>query len=344
MRFVSTRTYGRDLNSIDQFTNNDVLHIFDLFDYEYISELFAKKGRPKYVVTDHGGDIDYPDIEIHSLPLFAADAAEWVKPVANLDIQPRATFNFLLNKKQASRFLCLKFVELFGLTNYEYTHSGYNEKFAMSEIIQELDLLGDQSPLTAQDRGFILAPSIIPHKFYLTANTNNLLPGVSLSNGHNHNIYRDYQQAIIENSMISLITESSCGQGQCGAVITEKTIFPIIGKTLPIWIGGWKQADNWQLMGFDVFDDVINHNYQNYKTQIERCYYAFADNLELLSNYEKTAKLHQQLMPRLQRNQELLLNHQLTNYCQVKIASWPADLQSIVPDLIKSFPYINDFF
>ena len=342
MRFVSTLNYGRDLNSIDQLTENDVLHIYDLFDYEYISALFAKKGRPKYIVTDHGGPIDYPDIKIYSLPLFAADAAEWVKPVPNLDIQPRATFNFLLNKKQLNRFLCLKFVEFFGLTNYEYTHSGYNEKFDMSEIIQELDLLGDQAPLTEHSRGFILSPSTIPPKFYLTGNDDNAIPGVKLSTGHN--IYGNHQQAIIENSMISLITESSWGQGQCGAVITEKTLFPVIGKTLPIWIGGWQQANSWQHMGFDVFNDVINHNYQNYKTQIERCYYAFADNLELLSNYEKTAKLHQQLMPRLQRNRELVLTRQLTNYSRDKIANWPADLQSIELDLIKLFPHIKDFF
>jgi hypothetical protein len=44
-------------------------------------------------------------------------------------------------------------------------------------------------------------------------------------------------------------------------------------------------------MGFDVFDDIINHNYDTIVNPIDRLYSAVNDNLELLSNNDRTKKL-----------------------------------------------------
>jgi hypothetical protein len=340
MRLVTAREYGTGLSKLDQLTDNDILYMHDVFDYSALMEIFNNKGRSKYVVADHWCHVDYPDVPIYTLPLYAVGVPEIIKPLTETDYQTRCTFNFLVNKKQVNRFLCLKLVEFFKLSNYEYTHSGYNSEFNMENIIQELDSLGNCAPLTGWDRGFILGPSTIPSKYFLMGD--NLQDGIRLGISDIRSSYYNHIQHVIKHSAISLITESNWGQR--ASTFTEKTVFAALGLTLPIWVGGWQQATGWKRLGLDTFDDIINHNYQNYETQIERCYYAFADNIDLLTNHEKTAKLREQLMPRLKHNQELLLNGCLINYTKTKIANWPAELQAVVPDILGFFPKIKEVF
>jgi hypothetical protein len=322
---------------------NNTLYLGDVFDLHQINE-YTAYSRPKYIVTDHWGHMEHPGFDIHCLPVYAAQVAEVTKPIPPDDYQTRYTFNFLLNKKQVNRFMCLKLVEFFKLKNYNYTHSGFNTQFDMSEIIRELDFLGNQAPLKDWDRSFVLAPSEIPVKYFEMAGVDPLKvdEGIRFTSHSGPDRYFDYIKFIIKNSAISLITESNWGQR--GSTFTEKTIYPFLGLTMPIWIGGWQQATAWKHMGFDIFDDVINHDYQNYKTQIERFYYAFCNNLELLTDFEKTAQLREQLMPRLIRNQELLLNGQLIHYIKNEISKWPADLQSILPEVFKKYPLVNRHF
>jgi hypothetical protein len=329
------------LHKVDRLTDNDVLHITDVFVPEFLQDIIKEKGHPKYIVTDHWGHMDF-GIDIHCVPLFAAQIAEIINTIPDDDYQTQYTFNFLVNKKQVNRFVCLKLIEFFKLQNYNYTHCGFNTEFDLHEIIQELDYLGARAPLKDWDRSFILGPSTIPPKYFLMPGTQQAEEDVRLNIASHADLYLNHVKFVIKNSAISLITESNWGQR--GSTFTEKTVYPILGLTMPIWIGGWQQATAWKRMGFDTFDDIINHDYQNYETQIEQFYYAFHDNLELLSNFEKTAKLREQLMPRLKNNQELLLNGQLIRYVKNEIRAWPADLQSIVPDLMQKFPGIKHHF
>lgn len=338
MRLISQR----DLDAIDHLTNNDVLHVYDVFEHEYLNDLLKKKGQPRCVITDHLGHINHPGVDVICLPLFGAQCAEKTKSLTDSDYNTEYIFNFMLNKKQVNRFVCLKLIEFFKLEKYNYTHSGFNNEFNMQEIIAELDSLGDQAPLQGWDRSFILAPSQIPPKYFLMSVDKKGENNIRLSITDVADAYHDHVQYVMKNSAVSLITESNWGQQF--STITEKTIYPVLALTMPIWIGGWQQATAWKRMGFDIFEDVINHDYQNYKTQIEQFYYAFANNLELLSNFEKTADIREQLMPRLKHNQELLLNGQLIRYIKNEIYKWPTDLQSIVPDLLKKFPIIEHHF
>ena len=83
----------------------------------------------------------------------------------------------------------------------------------------------------------------------------------------------------------------------------------------PIWVGGGNcQAEMWKKLGFDVFDDVINHDYQHYDTLLERCVYAFTLNKEILTDIDYATSLRNANIERLKNNRSLILSGKLSDY------------------------------
>jgi hypothetical protein len=73
--------------------------------------------------------------------------------------------------------------------------------------------------------------------------------------------------------------------------LTEKTANAILGCNYPIWISSKGTVDFLRSAGFDVFDDVVDHTYDTIDNPIDRLYRAVTDNLELLTNRERTQRL-----------------------------------------------------
>jgi hypothetical protein len=336
MRVISTSVYGTALNGIDKLTNNDVLHIYDVFNKAYIDFILLEKGTPKYIVSDHITKFD--EVKIYGLPLITElIARQLVNKIEfkNSNMNTLTCFNFVINKKQINRFLCIKLVELFKLYNFDYTWSGVDDKADMTNIITELDMLGTQSPLDSTARSFILAPILLKKRFidFSTSVTNNTSQIDTVGT-----VWWQWENGIGDlflNSAISLITESVAYQ--TAAVFTEKIVFATLGLTFPIWIGGYNQAAEWKRLGFDIFDDIIDHSYQNYNTLIERCYYAFSRNIELLSNKEKATELRLNFKDRLFNNRELLIQNHLAKFVDQEISKFPEDLQLVMPEIVSHF-------
>ncbi len=377
MQVISTLQYDRTLHNIEKLTNDHVLHVYDVFDQQYINQIL-KKGTPGAIVSDHLLKPPYSDpIPFFGLPLWVANNTSIIIDGYKFDdnISTINCFNFMINKKQINRFLCIKFVEWFKLSNFDYTWSALDQKFDMSDILTEIALLGNQSPLDQATKSFILSPIKLEKRFIefseqtLTATDgvknhgvdrwgNNGLNKMFLSPpphikvsvpasaqmwvenyGGNSWTWRNGLNKMFLSSAISLITESL--KFEKTATFTEKTIYSVLGLTFPIWVGGYNQATEWKNIGFDVFDDIIDHSYQSYDTLIERCYYAFANNLDLLSNKDKSAKLRLLCKDRLLKNRNLLLNNQLEIVVNNKISTYPQELQLCMPEILKYFKYFN---
>ena len=313
--------------------NNSILWINDVFDEETLSK-WINNQEPAYIVNDHFNNIEIPGKKIYCVPLFAAREASRIvlAPSSDQSYQTQHTFNFMINKKQINRFLCMKFVELFELTKYDYTWSGVDTKFDLSSVLNELDQLGNRSPLTTQQKSYILNSIQIPTKFISSA-------GEKRSESHitywsNPWVWKHVVNLMFSSSAVSLITESLSFQK--GTVFTEKTVFALLGNTFPLWVGGGiNQAQEFKKMGFDIFDDVIDHSYQHYTTLIERCYYAFERNLHILSDYEYASKIRESMMPRLKHNQQLIKNKQIDYFCRQQISQWPDELQQAIDHRVK---------
>lgn len=314
---------------------NSIVWIYDVFNEEMLFRRLSGQ-EPAYIVNDHFNHIEIPGKKIYCVPLCAAREAARIIPELSSDqtYQTQHTFNFMINKKQINRFLCIKFIELFELTKYDYTWSGLGDKFDLSDVLNELDQLGDRSPLTAQQKTCVLSGIKIPPKFISS-------PGEKYSDIHitylsNAWVWKHAVNSMFCSSATSLITESLSLQK--GTVFTEKTVYAVLGKTFPLWIGGGiNQAQEFKKMGFDIFDDVIDHSYQHYTTLIERCYYAFERNLQILSDYEYACKIRKSMMPRLEHNQQLIKNKQIDYFCRQQISQWPEELQQAIDHRVKTW-------
>ena len=337
MRIISTLTYQKDLAKLTHITNDDVVHVYDIFNQAEV-DVILLKGTPKYIISDHitSSNINFNNIKFYGLPLYANYISKKIIKNIKFDnnINTLNCFNFIINKKQVNRFLCIKLVEWFKLSDFDYTWSAVDQNFDMSKIINELDFLGEKSPLDTDARAFILSKIQLTQKFIKFSDE-----AIDNSAVHNYGsadwVWQNIMQKLFLSSAVSLITESVAYEPS--SAFTEKTIYSVLGLTFPIWVGGYNQAIEWKRLGFDIFDDIIDHSYQSYNTLIERCYYAFANNLDLLQKKEKTKKLRLMVKDRLIKNRTLLLQNQLEKFIDSEINNFPKDLQLVMPEILNYF-------
>lgn len=321
--------------------NKRILHIEDVITHEQLRQLLDNQ-KFDYIFSDNMSELNYPGQEIYMLPLFIAERAGNLAINTSLmssllmphsdTTNTKTAFNFMINKKQVNRYLCIKLVELFKLTSFDYTWSGVDQNFDMAIIIEELDTLGPSFPITQDERAFLLSPITTPPKVLSMITTTTTEYGLKNSIGP-LGVWVSGLKSIFLDSAVSLITESI--SHDLSMVFTEKTMYAVTGLTFPIWVGGYRQAQNWQKLGFDTFDDVIDHSYQHYDTLIERCYYAIKNNLKILQDVEYASQLRNTHMARLQANDALLRSGHLEKFCRDTFKTWPQELQHAVSDLVE---------
>jgi hypothetical protein len=147
-----------------------VLHDYDVVEPTQNYQIIQNKGTPKYIINDHYSYLDIDFDGHYCLPLFAEITAQRYQKFPEIQATPNTVyaFNFMINKKQINRHMCMKFVELFGLGNYDHTWSGIGGDYDMSDIILELDRLKDNCPVSTQERSKLLGPvTKIDPKFFI---------------------------------------------------------------------------------------------------------------------------------------------------------------------------------
>jgi hypothetical protein len=109
---------------------------------------------------------------------------------------------------------------------------------------------------------------------------------------------------VYEPTVVSLVAEPVWDQP--AAFISEKTVFAIESGTMPIWCGGWGIADAMRELGFDVFDDIVDHGYQYMDTAEQRVCQAVELNQTLLRNQDSALSIARHVQSRLERNRRLM--------------------------------------
>jgi hypothetical protein len=89
-------------------------------------------------------------------------------------------------------------------------------------------------------------------------------------------------------------------------MITEKTIMAIYAGTLPVWIGGWRLPDAMRDLGFDVFDDIVDHSYSTLADPVARLDQALIKNQRLLIDFDLVRNFIAANQSRLQHNVDLV--------------------------------------
>lgn len=327
------------VDAVDKFTSQDIFYYSDTIAPEYITDIIDQKGKPKYIVGDNAGSVSHSQLRIYTLPVRGIEL-EWLMLKDKCELSSNICetthcFNFLINKKQVNRHILIKLIEYFKLTNYQYTWKGLDSKFDIENLMSEFDSDANNWPSEFGDLKTALAAPV-----GIKPNWIEFQQAKSVSDyGGNawtwNNIFKD----LVSSTAVSLISESQSMQKS--SVFTEKTLYAIMGGTIPIWIGGYGHADYFKSIGFDTFDDYVNHDYQYEPTLIRRCFHAFYDNLKLLADINHAQSVRQRLWVRIMHNRELLYNDIFANHRREVLNLWPDDLAgpmaSLWQDLIISF-------
>jgi len=288
--------------------DDDIVIWFDVIYNEDLGNMIKINGTPGLIISTAHAEKFTNLCPVDHWPFFllktSLDMFPGLGAYDHLPIESCA--NFLINKKQINRYLLLKLVEWFQLSSYNYTWSGLGDSFDLTQLLDDFDqlpqdLVTDKSAFKNHMLGGV---EQISSKFVYGPETKS--NGSNMINyGSNVWTWDTFLGEMISQTAVSLISESI--RHEKYMVYTEKTVYAIHGLTFPLWIGGYKQAKTWAEKGFDVFDDVINHNYQYCDTLLERCTRAFVDNLKILTDLDFAREQKMKYLGRLQKNRELLV-------------------------------------
>jgi len=325
---------------------NQILHIWDIIDDHTLTEIFEKYDPPKYLTFDSASFYE----STLGIPLYTVDM--WIAAELNIfkkempdcldlqNLQTTHTANFQINKKQINRFLAIKFCEIFEI-DVDYTWSGIGKTFDLQHVLEEQHNIKDL--VINKYWSDILSPiSKFERKWIPRTTTTDLqkVDGPTRNMGNTAGVWKNGLRDIVSSSAVSLITESVWNQK--AITFSEKTVYAMMGLTFPIWIGGYRAAAEWKNKGFDIFEDIIDHSYECMSTLIERCFYAFYLNRNILTNFELAKRLREENMSRLLSNQQKITSEHIEAYNRDIIKSWPIELQDpILESFYRHLPGLN---
>ena len=328
-------------------TGEEFYVICDVYDQTELDQFL--ENRPKHPVVDIGPTYYHKnyyerfpiDYTIYRVPKWlAVDAEQYYNGTYSDTVNTKASYNYMLNKPNTHRFILLKLLEcMFPESDY-YTYSGVGGFDRILHALGE-NYIQQLQHVPPEVAGHLVHPIKTKPKFYSDESTvwtdEFVTTSECTSPAYNRSNYDRWLKPMFESTAVSLITESVVNEIQCSAWsihFSEKTLFSVLGLTFPIWIGGYGQAESWAALGFDTFDDVINHSYQYKNTLVERCYYALYDNRHLLGNPEYADSIRQRMMPRLLANREMLVSGHIRHCVDTAVNEIPdTNIQSYIRDM-----------
>lgn len=251
-----------------------------------------------------------------SLPIFLVTSAEEFR---QKNIRPNwnnktTRFNFMINKPRHNREFLLLLIKHFELVDYSYSLCWKTTNLKRNHMIRNTQ--SDVYKKIIHD-----TPMNIPQRIYTFGHEVFMDHGLRYGHVKNAENYSGLlQSTVFEPSCVSLITEPSFYERE--TLQTEKTIMSIYGGTLPIWVGGWAIPESMRRLGFDVFDDIIDHSYEKLADPWDRAYMAVEKNLKLLRAPDLAKDFIANNHARLQHNVDLVEQNIFLKYCDQKISHY----------------------
>jgi hypothetical protein len=292
---------------------------------------------------------DMPLAKVHCMPaklmLDNIEIEHAQKYIKTFDNTVRHPVNAYVNLVYLNKHLTLKLIEVFDL-DCAYFWSGLGNKHDLGTVVKELQT--GAVNITPSQQTQLLKPAQLPMRWFYQSND---LHPVAMRHARSlGSPWLDYLERMFKFAIgkpnrsshisswnnglgstmsattVSLITESDCDRSDIRAVsFSWKTIFSVLANTLPIWIGGHGAADAWRSMGFDVFDDIVNHDYQYAPTLFQRSWQAVSLNQKLLHDVDRLRKLKQDLKPRFAHNQKLIFDKVIVKHWLDRFCEWPIE-------------------
>jgi hypothetical protein len=115
-----------------------------------------------------------------------------------------------------------------------------------------------------------------------------------------------YELKTYENSYVNIVTESNYTYDEIH--ITEKSLKPFYFYQLPIFVGSRNHIKFLKSrFGFDMFDDIINHSYDDIEDNRERMTAVFNEIKRLHENKEQIIEFYKNNKERLEKNKQIVI-------------------------------------
>jgi hypothetical protein len=107
-------------------------------------------------------------------------------------------------------------------------------------------------------------------------------------------------RTMYRNSFVEIVSESSFTAP--GYMLTEKTAHSFFGCNFPILLSGRGAVAHLRDIGFDMFDDVVDHSYDNLSDPFDRIITAIDSNKRLLEDTDYVKQTWATCQPRFENN------------------------------------------
>lgn len=119
----------------------------------------------------------------------------------------------------------------------------------------------------------------------------------------NHKNFDDFLRILYQDSFVEIVNETLFME--TSGIITEKFINSVYGFNFPIILGVPNTVAHLRNLGFDMFDDVIDHSYDTIIDPLPRLIQALSSNISLLQDSELAKNSWRTCQHRMKNNVEL---------------------------------------
>ena len=259
-----------------------------------LENLSAEIDQPNIQLVPWGGDIT------NQATLYPT-----VTPALDKNFNSKKHFISLNRHNRAHRIILLSY--LFG--------QGYNLSGDISYIKQQpteelLDHISWQFEPRHQ------AAQVAMNKGYqkLKQHSNLNVDGYNIYPAPNDNVsnFNDKLHARYLNTFVEIIAESSFSAPSY--LITEKFLNSVYGCNFPILLSGIGAVEHLTGIGFDMFDDIVDHSYNQITNPIDRIIAAIENNKRLLVDSDYAKQLWSANQPRFKNNVDIAKGQMYTWY------------------------------
>ena len=264
-----------------------VSYLYDLFEYykdkkfilfTSVEGLEQYIDRPNVNIIPWGGDITNHQREYTKL-----------EPILEKNLNSKHTFLSLNRNKRAHRAMLVSLLHGLEIQNSGLISCMFKDK---------IDDLLDYTKWKVND------PMLYDKGWYDLKNSVSLLNDSNdiYVNNNNDNVsnFKNKLSNYYKETFVEIISETSYTEACYN--LTEKTLNSIYGCSFPILLCSKGSVDFLRSIGLDVFDDIVDHSYDNIEDPANRLECAISKNIELLTDNQKTKSLWIQNTHRFKNN------------------------------------------
>jgi len=243
-----------------------------------VENLQSYINKPNVKIIPWGGDITNHRKEYQTL-----------EPIFDKNLDSTTTFLSLNRNKRSHRAMLVSL--LYGTNIYQHGLVSCMFKDSIDNLFDYTDWP-------------VLNKSVYEQGFNILKSSNlKLNDDVEIYNNNNNDNVSNFKNKLADyyrNTFVEIISETNFTESCFN--LTEKTLHSFYGCCFPIFLCSKGSVEFLRSIGLDMFDDIVNHSYDEISDPATRLETAILSNKELLTNNARTKKLWIENQQRFKNN------------------------------------------